>query len=209
MPSNLSFTLAASIPLCFLTAWQMVVRKAEVKPGQTVLVQAAGSGVSSAAIQIAKMLGARVITTTSTDEKAERARRLGADEVINYTTHDFVAECKRLTAKKGADVIIEHVGGEVFAKSILAAAWGGRIVTCGATTGFTPTIDLRHVFFRQVEVLGSTMGPKGDLFGILRLVEAGTLRPVVDRVLPLWSAVEAHQLLEARKVFGKIVLEVD
>jgi NADPH:quinone reductase-like Zn-dependent oxidoreductase len=209
MPKSLSFTDAAAIPLCFLTAWQMVVRKAEVRAGQTVLVQAAGSGVSSAAIQIAKMLGARVITTTSTDEKAARAKALGADEVINYTTQDFVAECKRLTDKKGADVIIEHVGGEVFAKSILAAAWGGRIVTCGATTGFTPEIDLRHIFFRQVEVLGSTMGPKGDLFGILRLVEAGKLKPVVDRVLPLWSAVEAHRLLEERKVFGKIVMEVD
>jgi NADPH:quinone reductase-like Zn-dependent oxidoreductase len=187
----------------------MVVRKADVRPGQTVLVQAAGSGVSSAAIQIAKMLGARVITTTSTDEKAARARALGADEVINYTTQDFVAECKRLTNKKGVDVVIEHVGGDVFAKSILAAAWGGRVVSCGATTGFATTIDLRHVFFRQVEVLGSTMGPKGDLFGILRLVEAGTLKPVVDRVMPLWSATEAHRLLEERKVFGKIVLEVD
>ena len=209
MPKGLSFVDAAAIPLCFLTAWQMVVRKAEVRPGQTVLVQAAGSGVSSAAIQIAKMLGARVITTTSTDEKAARAKALGADEVINYTTQDFVAECKRLTDKKGVDVVIEHVGGEVFADSILAAAWGGRIVTCGATSGFSPAIDLRHVFFRQVQILGSTMGPKGDLFGILRHVEAGKLRPVIDRVLPLWSAVEAHQLLEDRKVFGKIVLEVD
>jgi NADPH:quinone reductase-like Zn-dependent oxidoreductase len=187
----------------------MVVRKAEVKPGQTVLVQAAGSGVSSAAIQIAKRIGARVIATTSTDEKASRAKALGADEVINYTTHDFVAECKRLTGKRGVDVVIEHVGGDVFAKSILAAAWGGRVVTCGATAGFTPAIDLRHVFFRQIEVLGSTMGPKGDLFGVIRLVEEGRLHPVVDRVLPLWSAVEAHKLLEARKAFGKVVLEVD
>jgi NADPH:quinone reductase-like Zn-dependent oxidoreductase len=209
MPKSLSFTDAAAIPLCFLTAWQMVVRKAEVRPGQTVLVQAAGSGVSSAAIQIAKMLGARVITTTSTDEKAARAKALGADEVINYTTQDFVAECKRLTDKKGVDVVIEHVGGEVFAKSILAAAWGGRVVTCGATAGFHPAVDLRHIFFRQVEVLGSTMGPKGDLFSVLRLVEAGKLKPVVDRVMPLWSAAEAHRLLEERKVFGKIVLEVD
>jgi NADPH:quinone reductase-like Zn-dependent oxidoreductase len=209
MPKSLSFTLAAAIPLCFLTAWQMVVRKAEVRAGQSVLVQAAGSGVSSAAIQIAKMLGARVITTTSTDEKAKRAKELGADEVINYTTQDFVAECKRLTGKRGADVIIEHVGGEVFAKSILAAAWGGRIVTCGATTGFTPEIDLRHVFFRQVEILGSTMGPKGDLHRILRHVENGKLHAVIDRVMPLWSAADAHRLLEDRKVFGKIVLEVD
>ncbi|MBN9164537.1 MAG: alcohol dehydrogenase [Myxococcales bacterium 68-20] len=209
MPTNLSFEEASAIPLCFLTAWQMVVRKGEVRPGQTVLVQAAGSGVSSAAIQIAKMHGARVIATTGTEEKAKRARELGADEVIVYSTQDFVAETKRLTNKKGADVIIEHVGGEVLAKSILAAAWGGRIVTCGATTGFTPQIDLRHVFFRQVAIVGSTMGPKGDLFGILRHVEDGRLRPVVDRVMPLWSAVEAHRLLEERKVFGKIVLAVD
>jgi NADPH:quinone reductase-like Zn-dependent oxidoreductase len=209
LPSSLSFEEAAALPLCFLTAWQMVVRKGELSPGQTVLVQAAGSGVSSAAIQIAKMLGARVIATTGTDEKAKRARELGADEVINYTTQDFVAECKRLTNKRGVDLVIEHVGGEVFAKSILAAAWGGRIVTCGATTGFGPQIDLRHVFFRQIQILGSTMGPKGDLFGILRHVEEGKLRPVVDRVMSLWSAVEAHRLLEERKVFGKIVLAVD
>ncbi len=208
-PKALSFTDAAALPLCFLTAWQMVVHKAELRPGQTILVQAAGSGVSSAAIQIAKMLGARVITTTSTAEKAKRAKELGADDVIDYTTQDFVAEVKRLTDKKGVSAVIEHVGGEVFAKSILAAAWGGRVVTCGATTGHTPQIDLRHVFFRQVELLGSTMGSKGELFEILRHVEAGRLRPVVDRVMPLWSAGDAHRLLEERKVFGKVVLEVD
>jgi NADPH:quinone reductase-like Zn-dependent oxidoreductase len=209
MPERLGFEEAAALPLCFLTAWQMVVRKGGVRAGQTVLVQAAGSGVSSAAIQIAKMLGARVLATTGTEEKARSARDLGADEVILYTTEDFVAETKRLTEKRGADVVIEHVGGEVLSKSILATASGGRIVTCGATSGFTPTIDLRHVFFRQVEILGSTMGPKGDLFGILRLVQEGRLKPVVDRVMPLWEAVEAHRLLEARKVFGKIVLAVD
>ena len=209
MPKGLSFTDAAAIPLCFLTAWQMVVRKAQVRPGQTVLVQAAGSGVSSAAIQIAKMLGARVITTTSTDEKAARAKALGADEVINYTTHDFVAECKRLTGRKGVDCVVEHVGGDVFVKSILATAWGGRVVTCGATAGFTPQVDLRQIFFRQVEVLGSTMGSKGDLFDILALVKAGALRPVVDRVMPLWDAAEAHRVLEERRAFGKVVLEVD
>lgn len=209
LPSNLDFEKAAALPLCFLTAWQMVVRKGEVRAGQTVLVQAAGSGVSSAAIQIAKMLGARVIATTGTEEKATRARALGADEVIVYSTQDFVAETKRLTQKKGADVVIEHVGGEVLTKSILAAARGGRVITCGATTGFTPQIDLRYLFFRQVELRGSTMGPKGDLFDILRHVEAGRLHPVVDRVMPLWEAREAHRELEARKVFGKIVLTVD
>jgi NADPH:quinone reductase-like Zn-dependent oxidoreductase len=208
LPSKLSFEEGSAIPLCFLTAWQMVVTRAEVKPGQTVLVHAAGSGVSSAAIQIAKMHGARILATTSTDEKAKRAKELGADEVINYTTQDFVAEVKRLTNKKGVDVVIDHVGGEVLAKSIIAATRGGCVVTCGATAGFTPAIDLRHVFFRQVRLLGSTMGSKGDLFPILRHVEAGLLKPVVDSVMPLWDAKKAHTLLEERKVFGKIVLAV-
>lgn len=208
-PGDLPFTEVAAIPLVFLTAWQMVVDKARVRPGQTVLVQAAGSGVSSAAIQIAKLHGARVIATTGTDAKMERARALGADEVINYATQDFVAEVKKLTGKRGADVVIEHVGGEVMTKSVVATASGGRIVTCGATAGFEPKIDLRHVFFRQVEILGSTMGSKGTLFAILEHVKAGRLKPVVDRVLPLWDAAEGHRLLESRAVFGKVVLQVD
>jgi NADPH:quinone reductase-like Zn-dependent oxidoreductase len=208
-PPKLAFTDAAAIPVTFLTAWQMLVRKARVVPGQTVLVQAAGAGVSAAAIQMAKMLGARVITTAGSDAKLERARALGADHTINYTTTDFVAECKRITDKTGVDVVIEHVGGDVMVKSILATRWGGRVVTCGATAGFTPTIDLRHIFFRQVEVLGSTMGPKGDLFVIIGHVADGKLRPVIDRVMPLWNAPDAHRLLEERKAFGKVVLEVD
>jgi NADPH:quinone reductase-like Zn-dependent oxidoreductase len=208
-PGDMPFTQAAAVPLVFLTAWQMVVDKARVRPGQTVLVQAAGSGVSSAAIQIAKLHGARVIATTGSDAKAERAKSLGADHVVNYATQDFVAEVKKLTGKRGADIVVEHVGGDVMAKSVLAAATGGRIVTCGATAGFTPTIDLRHVFFRQIEILGSTMGSKGSLFGILEHVAAGRLKPVVDRVLPLWEAQQAHRVLEAREAFGKVVLEVD
>jgi NADPH:quinone reductase-like Zn-dependent oxidoreductase len=209
IPESLSFTDAAAIPLVFITAWQMVVRRAEVQPGQTVLVQAAGSGVSSAAIQMCKLFGARVIATTGTDEKAKRARELGADEVVNYTTQDFLAECKRLTGKRGVDVVIEHVGGEVFTKSVLATAWGGRVVTCGATAGFQPDFDLRQIFFRQVQVLGSTMGRKADLLRVLPLVEQGRLRPVVDRVMPLREARAAHEALEDRKAFGKIVLSVD
>ena len=208
-PGDLPFTDVAAVPLVFLTAWQMVVDKGALRPGQTVLVQAAGSGVSSAAIQIAKMLGARVLATTSTDAKAERARALGADEVINHTTQDFVLEVRRLTAKRGVDLVVEHVGGDVMAKSVLATASGGRIVTCGATAGFESTIDLRHVFFRQIEILGSTMGSKGSLFAILEHVKAGRLKPVVDRVMPLWDAQEAHRVLEARQVFGKVVLAVD
>jgi NADPH:quinone reductase-like Zn-dependent oxidoreductase len=207
-PGELPFTQVAAVPLAFLTAWQMVVDKARLRPGQTVLVQAAGSGVSSAAIQIAKLCGARVLATTGSDAKAERARALGADEVINYATQDFVAESKRLTGKRGVDVVIDHVGGEVLVKSVLACAAGGRIVTCGATAGFSAQIDLRHVFFRQIEILGSTMGSKGSLFAILDHVRAGRLRPVVDRVLPLWDAREGHRVLEAREAFGKVVLEV-
>jgi NADPH:quinone reductase-like Zn-dependent oxidoreductase len=208
-PGDLPFSQVAAVPLVFLTAWQMLVVKARVRLGETVLVHAAGSGVSSAAIQIAKLLGARVIATAGTDAKAERALSLGADDVINYATADFVAEVKRLTGKRGADVIVDHVGGDVLSKSVIAAAMGGRIVTCGATAGFRPEIDMRHVFFRQIAILGSTMGSKGSLFRILDHMNAGTLKPVVDRVLPLWEAREAHRVLEAREAFGKVVLEVD
>jgi len=208
-PGELPDAQVAAVPLAFLTAWQMVVTKGKVRPAMTVLVHAAGSGVSSAAIQIAKLFGARVIATTSTDGKAERAKALGADHVINYATQDFVAETKRLTGKRGADVVLDHVGGDVLARSVLATTSGGRIVTCGATAGFEATIDLRHVFFRQVEILGSTMGSKGTLFIILEHVLNGTLKPVVDRVLPLWEAREGHRVLEAREAFGKVVLEVD
>ncbi len=208
-PEGLSWTDAAAIPLCFLTAWQMLVRKAKVEPGQTVLVQAAGSGVSTAGIQIAKMYGARVFATAGSDEKCARAKEIGADVAINYQTQDFVSEVKKLTGKVGVDAVLEHVGGDVFVKSILATRWGGRVVTCGATSGFEPQIDLRQIFFRQVEVLGSTMGSKGDLFRVVELVRAGKLKPVVDRVLSLWNASEAHRVLEERKAFGKVVLEVD
>jgi NADPH:quinone reductase-like Zn-dependent oxidoreductase len=208
-PKNLSFVEAAAIPLVFLTAWQMVVRRGQIRAGQTVLVQAAGSGVSSAAIQIAKMHGARVFATTSKESKAARARELGAEVVINYATQDFVTEVKRLTEKRGVDLVIEHLGGEIFVKSVLATAWGGRVVTCGATTGYTPQLDLRQIFFRQVQVLGSTMGSKGDLFEVLRHVEAGTLRPVIAKVFSLWDATEAHRFLEGGQAFGKVVLEVD
>ncbi len=208
-PGTLSSAEAASIPLVFLTAHQMIVEKGRVSRGDVVLVHAAGSGVSTAAIQIAKALGARVIATSTSEAKLTRARALGADETIHLPSTDFVAEARRLTGKRGVDVVIEHVGGEVFSRSVLALANGGRLVTCGATSGATPPIDLRHVFFRQLEVVGSTMDSKGSLFGILREFERGTYRPVVDRVLPMTAdgAREAHRLLEAREAFGKVVLQ--
>jgi NADPH:quinone reductase-like Zn-dependent oxidoreductase len=206
-PEKLSWAEAAASILTNLTAWQMLVHKGQVAPGDTVLVQGAGSGIGVAAIQIAKLFGARVIATAGTDEKLARAKALGADEVVNYTTGDFVAECRRLTDKRGVDIVVEHVGGEVFEKSIKAVKNGGRIVTCGATAGFHPAIDLRHIFFRQVEVLGSTMGSKADLLAVLGHVAAGAIKPVVHEVLPLERAADAHRLLEERRAFGKVVLE--
>jgi len=206
-PGELGFPEAAASLLTFLTAWQMLVDKAAVQPGETVLVHGAGSGVGVAAVQIARLWGARVIATAGSDEKLARARELGAEEGINYRTADFVAEVKRMTDRRGVDVVFEHVGGDTFARSIKATRSGGRIVTCGATSGFSPQIDLRHVFFRQISILGSTMGSKGTLLEVLEHVAAGRLRPVIDRVMPLSQAAEAHRALEAREVFGKIVLE--
>ena len=205
-PERLDFSQAAAVILPFLTAWQMVVHKARVAPGDVVLVHGAGSGIGVAAIQIAKLHGARVIATAGTDDKAARARALGADVAINYVTTDFAAEVRALTDKRGVDAVIEHVGGNVFAASIRAVRNGGRIITCGATAGFHPAIDLRHIFFRQIEVLGSTMGSKADLLAVLSHVAAGRLAPVVDRVMPLAEAAEAHRLLENRAAFGKLVL---
>ena len=206
-PERLDFVHAAASILPFLTAWQMVVHKARVAPGDVVLVQGAGSGIGVAAIQIAKLYGARVIATAGTDAKLERAKALGADEGINYTTADFAAVARTLTGKRGVDAVIEHVGGDTFVGSIKAVRTGGRIVTCGATAGFHPAIDLRHIFFRQLEVLGSTMGSKADLLAVLAHVAGGRLSPVVDRVLPLAQAADAHRVLEQRAAFGRVVLE--
>jgi NADPH:quinone reductase-like Zn-dependent oxidoreductase len=205
-PKNLSFEEAAAVPLTFLTAWHALVARAQVRPGETVLVHAAGSGVGTAAVQIAKLFGARVIATAGSDAKLEKARGLGADEVVNYETQDFVQEVKRLTEKRGVEVVFEHVGKKTWEKSILAAGVGGRIVTVGATTGYDPLTDLRHVFFRQLSILGSTMGTSGELLEVLRFVGEGKLRPVVDRVIPLADHAKAHAALSERALFGKIVL---
>jgi NADPH:quinone reductase-like Zn-dependent oxidoreductase len=205
-PPNLSFEDASAVPLVFMTAWHALVARARVLPGETVLVQAAGSGVGTAAVQIAKLHGARVIATAGSDAKLEKARALGADEVVNYETQDLVQEVRRLTDKKGVEVVFEHVGKSTWERSILAAGIGGRIVTVGATTGHDPLTDLRHVFFRQLSILGSTMGNAGELARVLGFVGEGKLRPVVDRVLPLSEALAGMDLLSRRAQFGKIVL---
>ncbi|HET7824432.1 MAG TPA: zinc-binding dehydrogenase [Anaeromyxobacter sp.] len=205
-PARLSFEEAAAVPLTFMTAWHALVQRANVRPGETVLVHAAGSGVGVAAVQIAKLLGARVIATAGSDAKLEKAKGLGADEVVNYEKQDFSKEVRRITERKGADVVFEHVGKSTWEKSILSVALGGRITTVGATTGFDPLTDLRHVFFRQISILGSTMGTAADLLNVLRFVGEGKLRPVVDRVLPLSEARNAQGLLSERAQFGKVVL---
>lgn len=208
-PQNLSFVEAAAIPLTFLTAWQMVVDKLGVRPGDEVLVMAAGSGVSVAAIQIAKLFGARVIATAGSEEKLRKARELGADETINYTHPDWHKKVRRLTGGKGVDKVVDHTGALYFEGVIRATANGGKIAIAGASSGYEGTLPFAHVFFRQLSILGSTMGSKSRLFPILRFVEQGKLKPVVGQVLPLEEAAEGHRLLEERRVFGKVVLQVD
>ncbi|GAA6748691.1 zinc-binding dehydrogenase [Thermus brockianus] len=208
-PQNLSFEEAAAIPLTFLTARQMVVDKLQVRPGDDVLIMAAGSGVSVAAIQIAKLHGARVIATAGSEEKLRKARELGADEAVNYTHPEWFKEVRRLTGGKGADKVVDHTGALYFEGVIKATANGGRIAIAGASSGYEGTLPFAHVFFRQLSILGSTMASKSRLFPILRFVEEGKLRPVVGQVLPLEEAAEGHRLLEERRVFGKVVLRVD
>lgn len=207
-PKNLSLSAAASIGLTFTTAWQMVVRRANIQPGDRVLIHAAGSGVSSAAIQIARLYKAEIIATAGTEEKLERARSLGALHTINYRQKNFLEEVKRITNKRGVDVIIDHTGKDLWEGNIRALRSGGKIVLCGATSGPNATTNLAHVFFRQLEILGSTMGTKADFPRMLNLVEKGELAPVVDRVFPLEDAPLAHARLEQREQFGKVVLEV-
>ena len=206
LPDGVSFEEGAAFPLVYLTAWHMLVARAGLVAGEEVLVHAGGGGVGTAAIQIAKYFGARVLTTVGGAEKAAQARTLGADEVIDYRAADFLSEVRRLTGKRGVDVVVENIGQETWEKSIQALAKGGRLVTCGATTGYEAKTDLRHLFFKGLSLLGSTMGSRAELLQISELIGAKRLRPVVARVLPLDQAAEAHRLLAARAVFGKIVL---
>lgn len=207
-PTNVGWAEAASLPLTFLTAWQMVVDKLQVRPGEDVLVMAAGSGVSVAAIQIAKFYGARVIATASSEEKLARARALGADETVNYTHPDWFKEVRRLTGGKGADAVVDHTGALYWEGVIKATAWGGRISLVGASSGYEAPTPLSHIFYRQLSIFGSTMGSKSRLFPILKWIGQGKLKPVVGATLPLAQAAEGHRLLEERQVFGKVVLEI-
>jgi NADPH:quinone reductase-like Zn-dependent oxidoreductase len=210
IPEGLTCEEAAAIPLVFLTAWHMVVTLARVQPGETVIVHAAGSGVGSAAIQIAKLFKAKVITTVGSDEKIPMAKQLGADEIINYRTHDIVEEVRTLTGKRGADIVVEHTGGEIFEKSIVIVAKGGRLVTCGATSEYLAKVDIRYVYSRHQTIYGSWMGGKHELMDVLKFFggENSSLKPVVDTIFPLKDAAAAQRRMEERKNFGKIVLAI-
>lgn len=205
-PPNLSCEEAAALPLVTLTAWHMLVTRANVQPGEDVLIHAAGSGVGSIGIQVAKLRGARVIATAGSDEKLAKAKELGADEVINYTRQDWPKEVRRMTGKRGVDVVFEHTGAETWPGSIAALAKNGRLVTCGATSGFDARTDIRQLFYRHLTFLGSFMGSKAELLDAMKFIERGAIRAIVDQTLPLAEARRAHGLMEDRAQFGKLVL---
>jgi NADPH:quinone reductase-like Zn-dependent oxidoreductase len=206
IPDEMPFDEAAAAPLVTLTAWHMLVSRAKLQPGEDVLVLAASSGVGSCAIQIAKLFRCRVIATAGGELKLEKALELGADHVIDHYRQDISAEVKRLTGRRGVDVVVEHVGAATWRKSLESLAPAGRLVTCGATAGYEAGVDLRHLFTKQHSVLGSFMGTMGELHRALKFVFQGQIRPVIDRVGPLSEIRAAHVRLERKQQFGKIVV---
>ncbi len=206
LPEAIAFEAGAALPLAMLTSWHALVAQADVRPGQTVLVQAAGSGVGSAAIQIARLCGARVMTTVGSDDKLEFARALGAEYVVNYRRQDFVEEAKRWTAKRGVDVVVEHIGGDTFERSLYALGRLGTLVTIGSHDTHWGRLDLRHVYSKNLRILGTNLGTILELGQILDHVVRGRLTPVIDRVFPLADAAAAAQHVLARNNKGKVLL---
>ena len=207
-PAQLSFAEAAAVPLVFQTAWRALITRARLRPGEDVVILGAGGGVATAAIQIARLAGSRVIAVTSSTERALAVQALGADIVIDRTQEPWSKAAWLATEKRGADVLVENVGAATWADSLRTMKRGGRIVTYGATTGAMAETDLRYVFFKQLSILGSTMASDGEFEAVMRLVDRGLLHPVVDRVLPLAEARRAHEILEAGEALGKVVLAV-
>ena len=206
LPPESPFEQAAAAPLAFMTAWRLLITRGRIRPGEDVLVLGAGSGVSTAAIQIAKLAGCTVYATSSSEAKLEKARALGADVTINHKTMEIDKAIWELTGKRGVDVAIDHVGKDTIAKSVRALRRGGRLLICGATTGGLAEVDLRYIFWRHLSILGSTMSSHREFEEVMRLVFMGKIRPVVDRVFPLDQAREAHEYLERGDQFGKVVL---
>jgi NADPH:quinone reductase-like Zn-dependent oxidoreductase len=208
IPDGLSFEEAAAFPLVFETAYRMLVTRAGLREGEWVLAWGIGGGVSTATLAIGKALGAKVIVTSSSEAKLEHARELGADATVNHTTGDVKAVVQEATGGRGADVVVESVGEATWATSLQAAAPGGRITVCGATSGPNPPAALHRVWWKQLSILGSTMGTGEDFAGAYELVASGRARPVVDTVLPLEEIRTAHERLEAGEQLGKIVLTI-
>lgn len=208
LPADLSFEEAAAFPLVFLTAWHMLIGRAKIRPGETVLVHAGGSGVGHAAVQIAKHFQARVFTTVGSDAKAAKANALGAEAVINYQQEPFEERVRSLTDGRGVDVVVEHIGPQVWEASVKALAKGGRLVTCGATSGASAPLDLRYVYSRQLSILGAMMGTRAELDAVADLIRRRVIRPIVDTVFPLPEARAAQERMLGRSVFGKLVLAV-
>jgi len=206
IPDGFDFPQAAAPALVFLTAWRMLVSRAQVKTGETVAIVGMGGGVNSAAIQICKHLGATVYAVTSTPDKLRKAQELGADHVINYKTEDWSKAVFLATGKRGVDVVVDNVGAATWTQSIRALARGGRLVNVGCTSGPVVEMDLRLVFRKQISLLGSTMGSHQDFRDVMSLIWSGTFKPVIDRVMPLAEGRAAHELLERGEQFGKVVL---
>jgi len=206
IPDSLNYDEAASVPLVFLTAWHMLVVRAGIKVGDTVLVLGCGSGVGSAAVQICKMLGATVIATAGDERKLQKSRELGADHLIDHYQQKIADEVRRITGKSGVDIVFEHVGSATWDDSVRSLRPGGTLVTCGATTGPEAKFDIRVLFSRQLSFLGSYMGTMGDLHQVLKHIFSGKLKAVVDRTFPLSEARSAHERLEKSEQFGKLVL---
>ena len=205
---DLTWEQAASVPLVFLTAWHMLVKRCGIKPSDTVLILGAGSGVGSAAIQIAKLFNATVITTAGDEKKLAKGKELGADFTINHYQQRISEEVKKITNKRGVDIVLEHVGEKTWQESMRSIKPGGKLVTCGATTGPNASFDIRFLFSRQLSFLGSYMGTMGELHEVLGHVFSGKLKPVVDRTFPLAETRAAHEYLEKSAQFGKVVLMV-
>lgn len=206
LPENLTFEEGAAQALATLTAWHMLVTKAGIHAGETVLVHSAGSGVGAAAIQIAKLWGAQVIATASTDEKLEKAKELGADEVINYAQQNFYQEVRQLTNKRGVDIVVEHIGQDTWEKSIQSLSRNGRLVICGTTSGSDGRVNLWNLFAKQLMLIGAYGGTRDELQQVLRLTEEGRISPTIDSTYPLEKAAEAQEQLASRQHFGKILL---
>jgi len=208
IPPGLSFEEAAAFPLVFLTVWRMLVTNAELKPGEHVLILGIGGGVATAALQIARHMGAHIFVTSSSDEKLELAKNWGADHGVNYLRSDFAKEVRALTGKRGADVVVDCVGGESWVKSLAALARGGRLVTCGATAGANPQTDIRRIFWNHLKIFGSTLGSREEFRQLLAFMQLSKVRPIVDQIFSLKDVAAAQRRLEEGKQFGKIVLQI-